>query len=223
MGIFRRVSDIISANLNDIVDQFEDPEKMLKQAIREMESCIEETTGATAKAIASGRLLDKELGEHEHQSNEWRERAEHAVAAGDDDLARQSLRRKLEHDRLVRALRDQSSASRESTRALRRQIDAMKAKHAEAKRKLAMWTARSKVAHARVNLQTARAGIRSRTAAFSKFDRMREKVELAEAEADALTELGAAAQDELQSEFLSRAEDSAIETELAALKQKAAP
>ena len=91
MGIFRRVNDIISANLNDLVDKFEDPEKMLKQAIREMEESIEEATAAAAKAIASERLLEKETAQHELQSVRWHERAERAVKAGDDELDRKSV------------------------------------------------------------------------------------------------------------------------------------
>ena len=120
MGIFRRVNDIISANLNDMVDAFEDPETMLRQAIRDMEVAIEEATASAATAIASGKMLQKELQDHEEQAIFWQERAERAVQASDDHLARQSLRRKHEHDTLVCALRDQASASEVATQTLRR-------------------------------------------------------------------------------------------------------
>ena len=220
MGIFRRVNDIISANLNYMVDKFEEPERMLKQAIREMEASIEEATGAAAKAIAGGKLLDKELAEHEHQAAAWQERAEQAVKSGDDDLARRSLHRKHEHDKLARALRDQATAARESSQTLRRQIDAMKAKHAEAKRKLATLAARSLVAHARKRLEIVGVGGRLRTDAFSKFDRMREKVELAEAEADALVALHAGERGAIALKFESTEQELSVEAELAALKKK---
>jgi phage shock protein A len=222
MGIFRRVSDIISANLNDLVDKFEEPEKMLKQAIREMEETIEEATAAAAKAIASEKLLAKELAEHDRQTADWLARAEQAVKAGDDELARQALRRKQEHEKLAHALRDQSAAAGETGQTLRSQIEAMKAKHAEARRKLATLTARSKAAHARRRLQTVGAGFKMRSDAFSRFDRMREKVELAEAEADALTELHAGGDEPVLAQFDRREEDLGVETELAAIKQKVA-
>ena len=223
MGIFRRVNDIISANLNDMVDRFEDPEKMLKQAIREMEETIEEATAAAAKAIASEKLLANDLAEHERQAGEWLQRAEQAVKAADDELARQALRRKQEHEKLAQALREQSAAAGETGQTLRRQVEAMKAKHAEARRKLATLTARSKAAHARRQLQTVGTGFKLRTDAFSRFDRMREKVELAEAEADALTELHAGGDEPVVARFERRDEELSIEAELAAIKQKVAP
>jgi phage shock protein A len=220
MGIFRRVSDIISANLNDLVDKFEEPEKMLKQAIREMEETIAEATAAAAKAIASERLLAKELAEHDRQAADWLARAEQAVRAGDDELARQSLRRKQEHEKLAHALRDQSVAAGETGQTLRSQIEAMKAKHAEARRKLATLTARSKAAHARRRLQAVGAGFKLRSDAFSRFDRMREKVELAEAEADALTELQAGGDEPIAAKFETHEDDLNVEAELTAIKQK---
>lgn len=220
MGIFRRVSDIISANLNDLVDKFEEPEKMLNQAIREMEQAIDEATAAAAKAIASEKLLAKELANHERQAAQWLDRAERAVKGGDDELARQSLRRKQEHEKLARALRDQSAAAGETGQALRRQVEAMRAKHAEARRKLVTLTARSKAAHARRRLQAVGADFKVRSNAFSRFDRMREKVEQAEAEADALVELNAGGDEPIAAQLELHEDDLSVEAELAAIKQK---
>ena len=220
MGIFRRVNDIISANLNDLVDKFEDPEKMLKQAIREMETSIEDVTGAAAKAIASERLLAKDLAGHESEANHWRERAEAAVKANDDELARQSLRRKREHSTLALALRDQASAAGETSQTLRRQIDAMKAKHAEAKRKLATLSARSKAAHARRRLHAVSASVAGSIDAFSRFDRLQERVEESEAEADAWLDLHTSPSEKLATEITDRADDASIEAELTAIKSR---
>jgi phage shock protein A len=220
MSIFRRVSDIIGANLNDLVDKFEDPEKMLKQAIREMERTIDEATAAAAKAIAGEKLLAKELSAHERQAGDWLQRAEHAVRAGDDELARQSLRRRREHEKLAGALRDQSAAAQETGERLRRQVEAMRAKLAEAKRKLATLAARSTVAHARKQLVTVGAGSRLRAHAFRNFDRMREKVELAEAEADALTVLHEDEEAAIEVKLEATEEELSIEAELAAIKNK---
>ena len=79
MRLFRRIGDIVAANLNDLVDRFEDPEVMLKQAIREMETMIEEATGAAARAIAGERLLARDLSDHERKARRWNARAEEAV------------------------------------------------------------------------------------------------------------------------------------------------
>ena len=88
MGIFKRISDIISANINELTEQFENPEKMLKQAIREMEDSIAEVTQQTAKAMAHEKTLSRELQRNRAGSEEWQQRAVKAVEAGDDALAR---------------------------------------------------------------------------------------------------------------------------------------
>ena len=136
MGVFRRISDIISANLNELTEQFEDPERMLKQAVREMEETIAEVTGQTAKAMANEKTLTRELQRNRAQRDQWQERAQKAVEAGDDDLARKALARKNEHTKVADALEDQLESARQASRTLKRQLAGMKAKLAEAKRNL---------------------------------------------------------------------------------------
>jgi DNA repair exonuclease SbcCD ATPase subunit len=116
MGFFKRISDIISANLNEMAEHFEDPETMLRQAIREMEESIGEVTGQTAKAMANEKTLSRELERNRAQSAQWQERAKKAVEAGDDALARKALARKNECEKLVAALEDQLTAAREASR-----------------------------------------------------------------------------------------------------------
>ena len=72
MRLFRRIGDIVAANLNDLVDRFEDPEVMLKQAIREMETMIEDATADAARAIAAERLLARDLSDHQEKARRWR-------------------------------------------------------------------------------------------------------------------------------------------------------
>lgn len=191
MGLFSRIGDIISANLNDLTESFEDPEVMLRQAIREMETSIKEVTEQTAKAMASQKTMQRELERNRQQAEQWQGRAEHAVAEGDDGLARRALSRKREHEKLAAALDDQLAAASESVGTLRRQLDAMKAKLAEAKRSHATLSARKRAADFRkkMSAELDRTPSSVDSNAFSKFDRLREKVEQAEAEAEALAEL----------------------------------
>jgi phage shock protein A len=191
MGLFKRISDIISANLNDMTEGLEDPETMLKQAIREMEQSIEEATKETVKVVASEKLLRKELSNNETQARDWERRAEQAVDSGDDDLARKALLRKQEHDKLVTALSDQLNVVQQTAESLKHQLDGMKAKLAEAKRNLATLSARQKAADfkKKVHTQAQALEFSGSDDAFAKFERMREKVERAEAEAEALAEL----------------------------------
>ena len=159
MGIFSRISDIISANFNEMADNFEDPEKMLKQAIREMEESIADATQQTAKAMANEKTLARELQRNRQQAGVWQSRAEAAVAAGDDDLARKALVRRREHEDLAAALEDQSQSANQAAVTLKRQLDAMRAKLAEAKRSLATLTVRKRAADFRKQVECQVAGL----------------------------------------------------------------
>lgn len=192
MGLFQRISDILSANFNEMMDRFEDPEKMLRQAIREMEQSIVEATTETAKVLASEKLLARQLAKNRDGVQEWQRRAELAVSSGDDDLARKALGRKQEHQKLVVALEEQQASSEQTTRTLRCQLEAMQAKLAEAKRSLATLAARKRAADFKKKVESSHRvlkGAETSADAFAKFDRLREKVEQAEAEADALADL----------------------------------
>jgi phage shock protein A len=222
MGLFKRMRAIISANLNELAEDYEDPELMLKQAVREMEASIAEATRETAKALASQKLIAKELAHNEDEARQWQARAEKAVAAGDDAAARKALARKREHDKLVVALRDQLKTADDTGQALRRQLDGMKAKLAEAKRNLATLAARHKAAEFRKKMAVdlADVGPVDEPSAFAQFDRLRERVEAAEAEAEALAELrrGGEAPDDVTDAGDRDKLD--IEAELEALKKK---
>ena len=224
MGLFKRISDIISANLNDMTEGLEDPEKMLRQAVREMEQSIADATQETAKVLANEKLLMKELASNRQQALDWQTKAEKAVDAGDDGLARRALSRKQEHHKLVTALEDQLKLAQETTNTLKHQLDGMRAKMSEAKRNLATLSARKKAADFQKKMHTSAMDLETGNVgddAFAKFDRMRERVDRAEAEAEALAELRGAtrAQDNLDLESISPAADS-LDAELAALKKK---
>jgi len=191
MGVFKRISDIVSANLNDMTEGFEDPERMLRQAVREMEETIAEVTNQTAKAMANETTLSRELERNRVQQQQWQARAEKAVEEGSEDLARKALTRKNEHEKLVAALKDQLDAAQEASGSLRCQLAAMKAKMAEGRRNLATLSARKRAADFRKKMETQVAGASPEVddSAFAKFDRMKAKVEQAEAEAAAMAEL----------------------------------
>ena len=225
MGIFKRISDIMSANMNEFADQFEDPERMLKQAVREMEDSIAEVTGQTAKAMANEKTLARECDRNKAQLSQWQGRAQKAVEAGDDDLARKALARKNEHSKVVAALEDQLEAAKEASGTLKRQLAGMKAKLAEAKRNLATLSARKRAADFRKKIDSQAAGLTPDVDdnAFAKFDRLKEKVEQAEAEAEAVAELrglaaGGTADDMDDTDMTD--EDLDVSSELDELKKK---
>jgi len=222
MGIFTRISDIISANFNDMVDSFEDPEKMLRQAVREMETAIEKSRREVAKAMASEKVLRKELDKNRQQVNVWEDRAASAVKDGNDDLAKKAIARRREHESIVAALTEEAEHAGEATQTLRRQLEAMQAKLAEAKRRLATLSARQRAAAVKARI----AGSTTPTlddSAFAKFDRMKAKVEHAEAEAEAMKELADDPYNDLvndDTDDKGPSDDLDLDAELAELKKK---
>jgi len=222
MGIFSRISDIISANLNDMVEGMEDPEKMLRQAVREMETTIDQAKESTARTMAGQTMVKKELEKNRHEAKLWAGRAETAVADGNDDLARKAIARKQEHEKLVVALEDEIAEADQTIQRLRHQLSGMQAKLAEAKRRLTTLSARKRVADLRAKVTAVSEGTSVNNNAFAKFDRMRERVEMAEAQADAMRELGcergAKVDPMLESE--QEAATAEVEAELAELKKK---
>lgn len=222
MRLFKRIGDIISANFGELAEKWEDPEKMLKQAVREMETSIKDSLQETAKVLANEKKLARELANNESSAKQWHARAEQAVDAGDDDLARKALARKKEHDMLASALREQLAAASVASSTLRTQHEAMKAKLAEAKRNLASLSARKKAADIRKKVYSsmdAESNLEIEDSAFEKFERMRERVEQAEAEADALAELRGM---DLEPAIPAESEngEDPVEAELQALKQR---
>jgi len=222
MGFFRRISDIVSANLNDLVDDFENPEQMLRQAVREMEESIAEMTQQTAKTMANEKTLQRELDRNRQQVEQWQGRAMSAVEAGDDELAKKALSRKNEHQKLVAALQDQLETAREASGTMKRQLDGMKAKLAEGKRNLATLSARKRAADFRKKMESQAAGatVEVDDNAFAKFDRLKSKVEQAEAEAEAMAELRGSDPSPILGDEDTPDEDLDVAAELAELKKK---
>jgi len=217
MGVFQRVSDIISANLTDMVERFESPETMLRQAVREMDAAVAKQMESAARVIADERLVEQELARHREQSASLQARAREAVGRNDDAAARVCLARRQEHDKLIAALEDQFARLQSTGARLRRQLDAMRVRRTEAARTLQTLIARDRSATTRRQLAAERSPGTTDAAGFARFDRVRQQVERREAEADALVELGECA--DLTPEF-DPSGDAEIETELLALKEQ---
>src|SRR3981189_2157700 len=113
MALLERVSTLVRANLNDLIDKAEEPEKMIKQVILDMENQLLQVKTQVAIAIADQHLLEKKKMEHDHSAEEWHKKAELAVSKGKDDRARAALERALSHEQMAlgfaQQLEDQSS------------------------------------------------------------------------------------------------------------------
>jgi phage shock protein A len=126
MALLERVAALLRANVNDLIDKAEDPEKMLKQLVLDMENQLLQVKTQVAIAIADQHLLEKKKMEHDHSAEEWHKKAELAVSKGKDDLARAALERALSHEQMAlgfaQQLEDQSSEA-DSLRSALRKLD----------------------------------------------------------------------------------------------------
>jgi phage shock protein A len=131
MALLERVSTLLRANLNDLVEKAEDPERMLKQIVLDMENQLMQVKTQVAIAIADQHLLEKKQAEHAGHGAEWRRKAELAVEKGHDDLARGALERALSHDQLVAGFTTQAEDQKHEADSLRQALRKLEQKLSE--------------------------------------------------------------------------------------------
>jgi phage shock protein A len=223
MGIFNRLNRVIKSNLNALVDQAEDPEKLIGQTVADMKSGLSRARKELVEALGSAKRLEKKEKALEEEAVEWERKAVLALQRDDEDLAREALRRK------TRALREAQSvrarAAEQATAA-----DEMKAQLGRIEEKLDDLKARQKTLAAQVRQARTQptspgggAGERLGGGAFSDLERMADQIDQLDAEVEAHDLLDDPRRAELDARFEaleSEQSDDGIEDELAALKAK---
>lgn len=223
MGIFNRLNRVIKSNLNALVDQAEDPEKLIGQTVADMKSGLSRARKELVAALGSAKRLEKKEKALEEEAMEWERKAVLALQRDDEDLAREALRRK------TRALREAKSvrarAAEQATAA-----DEMKAQLGRIEEKLDDLKARQKTLAAQVRQARTQptspgggAGDRLGGGAFSDLERMADQIDQLDAEVEAHDLLDDPRRAELDARFEaleSEQSDDGIEDELAALKAK---
>ena len=216
-GMFARMADILKSNINEVLDRAEDPEKMIRQMIREMEEAVNKATASVGSAVANQKRLERYHNEKVSQVEDWQRKAERAVEAGEDDLARRALERKTVFQKAAADLGPAKEESKRTAGQLREQLRELKGKLEEARTREGTLMARHRAAQARKKLAQSISGLG--TDAFSSFERFEQSVETSEAEADAHSEVaGEMADVERQVRKLDRARE--VEDELLALKER---
>lgn len=214
MGVFRRLSDLLKSNVNDLIDRAEDPEKMVKQVIIDMQTELTKATQNYGKAKASERLAEKKYLDAQKVSADWEAKAKAAIAAGNQELAKQALAKKVKADEDVVSYKEMYESISDQTEAIGNQVEVLKAKLEEAKSRQAMLIARSQMADTKKNLAKAAGGFDG-SSSLEKFKRMEEKIERKEAEADAFTEIaGTDADYDLSDSFEKLESDAKVDAEL---------
>jgi len=220
MGFFRRLGDIVSANLNDLLDRMENPEKMLKQLLGEMERAVQQGKEALVEAITAERRLEKEIGHYQARAAEWEAKAVEAVKKDRDDLARKALELQAESEDILSALQGELAAAHANAEAARTQLRGLQAKYQEAKRKQASLAARN--VSVEIQTKTARGGRGKKAvgaSAFEEFEKLEDKITLKEAKAQARAEV-ASAERSVEEEFAALAGPGKVDQKLSALKEK---
>jgi len=162
---------------------------MLNQLIIDMQEQLLESKKAVAMAIADEKKLERDMLNQEAQSQEWEKKAMLAVRAGKDDLAREALLRKQEYDNAAVEYRKQWEAQKASVEKLKESLRELQNKIEEAQRKKNLLVARAKRAEAQQKIQNTMSSVSGNRSAFDAFDRMAQKVDQMEAQADAAKEL----------------------------------
>lgn len=188
MGIFDRLGRVVKANVNDLIDKAEDPEKILEQSIREMSDDLIKMRQAVAQAIASQKRTEQQYQKNQIEANKWQQRAQLALSKGDESLAREALVRKKSFADVAATLKTQLDSTSTQVDGLRRNLITLESKISEAKTKKDMLKARFGAAKANQQLQNTLSNINT-SSATAAFERMEDKVLQMEAVSQSAGEL----------------------------------
>lgn len=216
MGILDRMSRLIRANVNDMIDRAEDPEKMLNELLREMDSNIREARVQVASMIAQEKEVEADLGAAQHDAREWGRRAELAVQNDKDDLAREALRRKRDAEEISSVYAHQLSTQQETVTTLKQQLTMLEAKYREAESKKSVLIARHRATRAQRTVTETLSTLPGLDS-HSELDRMERRIRSEEAQTQALGEMQG---ENLEYQFAELDRDDQIEDELTALKAR---
>lgn len=216
MGMFSRFTDIINANINSMLDKAEQPEKMIRLIVQEMEETLVEVRSTAAKYIAEKKTVTRQINSLQASSSRWQSKAELALSKGRDDLAKSALTEKHKNNGLIDDLEAELAQLDEYLSAVQEDSQRLQEKLAEAKRRQEALVLRQESAQVRLKVRE-KAVVHNIDEAISKFERYQQKIDGVEAQIEAydLTQ-----NTDLESQFKSLETDDSIEQELEALKKK---
>jgi phage shock protein A len=217
MALMERVTTLLRANLNDLVDKAENPEKMLKQLVLDMENQLLQVKTQVAIAIADQHLLERKTAEHETAAADWKNKAALAVARGRDDMAREALERSLSHVEMGKSFVQQLEDQRGEAEALRSAFLKLQQKLTETRAHCDLLMAEHRRARAVGKSQQAQAAARTAKGTAS-IDRYKSRINLQQAVNQAGKELTAG--DSLEDRFAMLERDQRVEALLEELKSK---
>jgi phage shock protein A len=215
MGIFSRFSDIINSNINNILDKAEDPAKMVRLIIQEMEDTLVEVRSSSAKTLADKKELTRQVTRFENEALQWQEKAELAISKDREDLARAALMEKKKCSDNAQSLVEELAHVEEHIAKLQNEISQLQDKLADAKARQKAIIMREKTVSSRLkvkkNIDSARVND-----ALGRFDRYERKIDDIESQVESY-DLGSKS---LADEIAELESDEKVDDELASLKAK---
>ena len=208
MGTFSRISNVVRAEVDEVLNKLEDPKKMVRQMVLDMEAALDDAVIAVAQAMANEKLLSRRIVQKQTDSALWARKAEDAMDAGEEELARKALFQKVAVDEAVNTLQKAREEAEAVTATLKQRLAEMKAKLASARARQSTLAIRKQVV-----VQEMRQD--ARVAAYDEFVR---DVAREEATAEVYAEMVDEAQ--LQEEFDQLERKQRVEVEIQALKEK---
>lgn len=216
MGIFSRMTDIINSNINSLLDQAEDPEKMIRLIIQEMEDTLVEVRSSSARVIADRKTAARRLEQVQAEAESWEEKAKLAIGKGREDLARAALQEKNAINDEVAVVEAELKATDEHINQLNEEVAQLQQKLGDAKAKQKALTMRSKTVESRIKVkrQMHREALDS---AFARFEHFERRMDNLESQLESM-DLGRDVPPDLAAEIDALQEDDRINDELERLK-----
>ncbi len=218
MGIFSRTRDIVAANFTDLLDKAEDPAKMIRMIILEMEETLVEVRATAARTIADQKEMRRHIGKLGALESSWEEKAELALSKGREDLAKAALVERQKATDMAERLDGEIAVLDDALKASEADIAKLQSKLRDARARQSAIATRMETAHNRIRVREAYSGDRVQDA-FSRFDVLEKRADLAEGRADALA-MGAPKT--LEEEIAELQSSEKVDAALEALKAKAA-
>ena len=216
MGLLERVSTLIRANLNDMIDRAEDPEKMIKQVIVDMENQYLQVKTQVAVSIADQHMLEKKLREHQDAAKDWMRKAELSVDKNQDDLARAAIERMQTSQRMAGSFQEQVNDQSAQVETLKGALVKLEQKldEAKSKRELLLARHRRSVSMGKAAKAQSELGTQSKSVTF---DRLKDRVSHNEAVANAEVEM---VTDEMGERLVRFERDTEVERLLSEMKNR---
>lgn len=216
MSIFTRIRDILSANVNAMLDNAEDPEKMANEYLRQLNNEEYEVKTSVAAAMADATKLNRMEAQYMAETESWDRKAEAALRAGDEELAKAALARKVQANKLYHQYQEQSNAQEAQVEQLQQALVQLQTRIAEVQAKRDLIVAKKNRAQTQEAIQRTVRGV-SQITALDKLDQLEDRVDQRLDKAEAMAKLEG---DTLENKFRDLERDADVNSELEELKKR---